>query len=88
MTARRVTEYMDEKQQNPEGKETPAQPTTEGVPAPAVTGAMKDLLKKGDTRLPQTQGKNVTEKPAENTEPNPATNTQTKESFTQSFSSF
>lgn len=88
MTARRVTEYMDEKQQDPEGKETPAQPTSEGVPPPAVTGALKDLLKKGDTRLPQSQGKNVTEKPEESTEPKPATNTQVKESFTQSFSSF
>jgi len=88
MTARRVTEYMDEKQQSPEGKETPAQPKSEGVPPPSVTGAMKDLLKKGDTRLPQSQGKNVSEKPAENSEPKPSTNTQIKESFTQSFSSF
>lgn len=88
MTARRVTEYMDEKQQNPEGKETPAQPKSEGVPPPSVTGAMADLLKKGDTRLPQSQGKNVTEKPEEKIEPKPSSNTQVKESFTQAFSSF
>ena len=87
MTARRVTEYMDEKQQNPEGKETPAQPVSEGVPPPAITGAMQDLLKKGDTRLPQTQGKSVKDKPAESKEPKPSDN-KPKESFTQRFSPF
>ena len=63
MTTRSVTEYMDEKQQSPKGSETPAQPTSSGVPPPAVLGAMKDLLKKGDVRLPQTQGKTETTKP-------------------------
>jgi MFS superfamily sulfate permease-like transporter len=63
MTTRSVTEYMDEKQQSPEGSETPAQPISSGVPPPAVLGAMKDLLKKGDVRLPQTQGKTETTKP-------------------------
>ena len=63
MTTRSVTEYMDEKQQAPKGLETPPQPTSSGVPPPAVVGAMKDLLKKGDVRLPQMAGKSETTKP-------------------------
>jgi len=69
MTTRSVTEYMDEKQQTPKGPETPAQPVASGVPPPAVTGAMKDLLKRGDTRLPQKAGKSETTKPMTSQEP-------------------
>ncbi len=61
MSAGSVTEYMDPKEQTPEKK----QPTSTGVPAPAVTGALKAMMKKGDTRLPQSQGKSVTTKPTD-----------------------
>jgi hypothetical protein len=64
MTAKHVTEYMDPKEQAPK-KEEPKQPTANGVPPPAVTGAMKSLLQKGDTRLPQAAGKSETVKPAQ-----------------------
>ena len=69
MTTRSVTEYMDEKQQTPKGPETPAQPAASGIPPPAITGAMKDLLKKGDNRLPQKAGKSETTKPMTTEQP-------------------
>ena len=78
MTTRSVTEYMDEKEQTPKGPETPAQPTSSGVPPPAVTGAMKDLLKKGDVRLPQKQGKDETTKPMTTHQPKPTPPAQLK----------
>jgi len=71
-TATSVTEYMDEKEQTPtDKKEEKKQPTSNGVPPPAVTGALKSMLKKGDTRLPQAQGKSDTNKPTSVIPPKP-----------------
>jgi hypothetical protein len=57
MTSGPLTEYLDPKEQTPK-KEAPKQPTSKGVPAPDVKGALSTLLKaqtgpafKGDTRL-------------------------------------
>ena len=61
MTATSVTEYLDEKDQTP--KDEKKQPTSSGVPPPALTGALASLLKKGDTRLPQKAGKSDITKP-------------------------
>lgn len=61
MTATSVTEYLDEKEQKP--KDAPKQPSSSGVPPPALAGALAALLKKGDTRLPQKAGKSDTTKP-------------------------
>lgn len=61
MTATSVTEYLDAKDQKP--KDAPKQPTSSGVPSPALTGALASLLKKGDVRLPQKTGKSDTTKP-------------------------
>lgn len=61
MTATSVTEYLDEKDQKP--KDSQKQPTSSGVPSPALTGALASLLKKGDTRLPQKTGKSDITKP-------------------------
>jgi hypothetical protein len=61
MTAQSVTEYMDPTEQSAPKKE--AAPQSSGVPPPAVTGALKALLQKGDTRLPQSAGKSETTKP-------------------------
>lgn len=46
-----TTEYMDPAEQKP--KKEPEQPKSKGVAPPAVTGALKSMLTKGDTRLPQ-----------------------------------
>jgi hypothetical protein len=63
---------MDEKEQTPtDKKEEKKQPTSNGVPPPAVTGALKSMLKKGDTRLPQAQGKSDTNKPTSVIPPKP-----------------
>jgi hypothetical protein len=72
------TEYLDPKEQAPK-KETP-QPKAAGVPPPAVTGMLNSILskKKGDTRLPQAQGKSVTEKPAGVVPPKPTLPTKTE----------
>ena len=71
-TATAVTEYMDNKHPTPEPKkEEKKQPTSSGVPPPAVTGALKSLLKKGDNRLPQAQGKSDTNKPTSVIPPKP-----------------
>lgn len=88
MTARNATEYFTEKQENPPEKK-PEEPevTASGIPPPAVTGAMKDLLSKGDTRLSQTQGKSSTEKPAETQTPKASTDSQLK-GTTETFSNF
>lgn len=51
MSVGSVTEYMDAKEQTP--KKEPEQPKSKGVAPPAVTGALKSMLTKGDTRLPQ-----------------------------------
>lgn len=66
LTVQQVTEYMDATDQTP--KEAPKQPTSSGVPPPAVMGALASMLKKGDTRLPQTAQKKGTPaaKPAVN----------------------
>lgn len=89
MTARNVTEYMDEKEQTPEPKkEEKKQPTANGIPPPAVTGAVKSMMKKGDTRLPQAQGKSVTSKPSTTTPPKPASPPPTTKSGVENFASF
>lgn len=89
MTARNVTEYLDEKEQTPDTKkEEKKQPTSNGVPPPAVTGAVKSMLKKGDTRLPQAQGKSSTTKPMTTSAPKPATPPPTTKSGVENFASF
>lgn len=64
LSVRGFTEYMDEKEQTPKKQE--AQPKSKGVPPPAITGALKSMLTKGDTRLPQISQKKGTpmEKPS------------------------
>lgn len=62
LTVTSVTEYLDEKEQTPISEDK-KQPTSSGVPPPALTGALAALLKKGDVRLPQKQGKSETTKP-------------------------
>ncbi len=89
MTAKNVTEYMDEKEQKPEPKkEEKKQPTANGIPPPAVTGAIQSMMKKGDTRLPQAQGKSVTNKPSTTTPPKPASPPPTTKSGVEHFASF
>ena len=89
MTAKNVTEYMDEKEQTPEPKkEEKKQPTSSGVPPPAVTGAVKSMVSKGDTRLPQAQGKSNTTKPMTTSAPKPATPPPTAKSGVENFASF
>lgn len=89
MTTPRVTEYMDEKQQTPKGPETPAQPKSAGVPPPAVTGMVgQSIHKKGDTRLPQAQGKSNTVKPTEVVAPKPAAPPPTTKSGVEHFAAF
>lgn len=86
MTSPKVTEYMDEKEQKPKA---PEQPKSNGVPPPAVTGMVSSAMKKkGDTRLPQAQGKNVTEKPTEVIPPKPASAPPTTKSGVENFASF
>jgi hypothetical protein len=88
MTSPRVTEYMDEKEQTPT-KAPPAQPKSTGVPPPAVTGLVGDSMKKkGDTRLPQAQGKSNTVKPTEVVPPKPASPPPTAKSGVENFASF
>jgi len=89
MTSPRITEYMDEKQQTPPAKATPPQPKSTGVPPPAVTGVVGDSMrKKGDTRLPQAQGKSNTTKPTEVVAPKPATPPPSTKSGVENFASF
>lgn len=80
MTVNSVTEYLDPKEQTPKKEEEKKQPTSSGVPPPAVTGAMASMMKKGDTRLPQAQGKDVKDKPTTVTPPKP-TPPKTVENF-------
>lgn len=85
MTSPRLTEYMDEKQQTP----TVPQPKSSGVPPPAVTGMLAaSMKKKGDTRLPQAQGKSNTMKPTEVVAPKPAPPPATTKSGVEHFSAF
>lgn len=89
MTAPRVTEYLDEKEQKPT---PPEQPKSSGVPPPPTSGIIGAALKAkpalGETRLPQAQGKAVTTKPMTPVLPKPAMPTpKTKESF-GNFASF
>jgi len=78
MTATSVTEYLDPKEQKPEEKK---QPSASGIPAPAVTGMLKELLKKGDVRLPQKSGKSETTPPPTTEKPKPLLSTKTTEHF-------
>lgn len=68
MTARSVTEYLDPKEQTPSPPKEEKK-TSSGVPPPATTGAIQNMLKKGDNRLPQKAGKSETTKPSEATPP-------------------
>jgi len=90
MTAKNVTEYMDEKEQKPteDKKEEKKQPTANGIPPPAVTGSVKSMVKKGDTRLPQAQGKSNTTKPTTTSAPKPAAPPPTTKSGVENFASF
>jgi hypothetical protein len=66
-----VFEYLDEEEQKPKEEEKP-QPKSSGVPPPPVMDMLnKAMKKKGDTRLPQTQGKSVTTKPSAVVPPKP-----------------
>jgi hypothetical protein len=70
-------EFLDPKEQTPPKE----QPTASGVPNPAISGMLDSILnhKKGDVRLPQTKGKDVTAKPAsEPVAPKPTTQDPTK----------
>jgi hypothetical protein len=88
MTTKSVTEYLDEKEQKPKATETPTPPvSSNGIPPPAVTGAMKSLLEKGDTRLPQKQGKSETTKPMTSQAPKPTHPSELKGKV-ESFSNF
>lgn len=87
MTTRSVTEYLDEKDQKPKEEKTPPQPTASGIPPPAVSGLMKSLLEKGDTRLPQTAGKSDTTKPSAVQTPKPTHPSELKGKV-ESFSNF
>jgi hypothetical protein len=88
MTASRVTEYLDEKEQTPTTK-APAQPKAAGVPPPAVSGVVgESMRKKGDTRLPQAQGKSNTVKPTEVVPPKPAGPPPTAKSGVEHFAAF
>jgi hypothetical protein len=77
-------EYLDPTEQTPPKE----QPKASGVPNPAISGMLNSILnhKKGDTRLPQTAGKDVTEKPADPIPPKPTTQHPTK--GTEHFSPF
>ena len=89
MTTPKVTEYMDEKQQTPTKAPAPPQPKSAGVPPSAVSGIVGDAMKKkGDTRLPQAQGKSTTMKPTEVTPPKPASPPPTAKSGVENFASF
>lgn len=86
MTSPRVTEYLDEKEQKPTA---PAQPKSAGVPPPAVSGMVgQSMRKKGDTRLPQAQGKSNTMKPTEVVPPKPAAPPPTTKSGVEHFAAF
>ena len=87
MTSRSVTEYLDEKEQKPKEEKAPSQPTSSGMPPPAVTGAMKSLLEKGDMRLPQKAGKSETTKPMTSQTPKPTHPSELKGKV-ESFSNF
>ena len=86
MTAGRVTEYMDPKEQKPKvltKKEDNL--ASEGIPPPpAVTGSMK----KGDTRLPQTAGKDVKSKPPGASVPKGSSAANLKPTMSEPFSNF
>jgi hypothetical protein len=91
MTARNVTEYLNENEQTPkeeEKKEESKTVTASGIPPPAVTGAMNNLITKGDTRIPQTEGKSKTTKPAETQEPKASSSSQLDTKKVESFSNF
>ena len=66
MTAKSVTEYLDEKEQAPKKDE---QPVSSGVPPPALKGLLAGLKKGG--RMPQQAGKSETSKPVSKTTPDP-----------------
>ena len=84
-TARHITEYLEPKEQKPKDNAPVKQPLAAGVhPAPAANmGMLGSMIKKGDSRLPQAKGKDVTSKPAEAVPPKaaPATSTEHFASF-------
>jgi hypothetical protein len=90
MTVNSVTEYMDEKQQKPEGPETPSQPKSSGVPPPAVTGALKSMLSpRGSPTGPKSAVTPQEKKPAVAKTPSPAPpKTDAKKATVENFASF
>jgi hypothetical protein len=95
MTVNSVTEYMDEKQQKPEGPETPSQPKSSGVPPPAVTGVVQSKLSqrpsptgpKSGVETQQTSKPSMTKAPAP--APPKTDTTKKSEKFTvENFASF
>jgi hypothetical protein len=73
MSSSNTIEYLDAKEQSLPKKEKP-QPKASGIPPAAITGMLSAMTgkKKGDTRIPQTQGKDDTTKPTLHTPPKPA----------------
>lgn len=73
LTIRPAFEYLDPKEQKPK-----EQPKASGIPSPAITGMLASMLskQKGDTRLPQTAGKDSTAKPKEAVPPKPKDNAE------------
>jgi len=74
MSSSNTIEYLDPNEQSSTKKEK-AQPKANGIPPAAISGMLAAMTgkKKGDTRLPQTQGKDDTAKPVVmHTPPKPA----------------
>ena len=90
MTVNSVTEYMDEKQQKPKGPETPAQPKSNGVPPPAVTGAIQSMLSpRGSPTGPKSGVAPQDKKHAVTKTPAPAPpKTDAKKATVENFASF
>lgn len=68
MSSTKTLEYLDPKEQ------APPQPKAAGIPPAAITGMLAKMTgsKKGDVRLPQSQGKADHKKPSEPVQPKPA----------------
>jgi len=94
MTVNSVTEYMDEKEQKPDGPETPSQPKSSGVPPPAITGMLQSKLSSRPSPTGPKSGVAPQEKkPAVSKTPEPAppktdTTTKSKKNGVENFASF
>lgn len=91
MSVNSVTEYMDEKQQKPDGPETPSQPKSSGVPPPAITGMLQSKLSARPSPTGPKSGvapqeeKKVTKTP---TPAPPNTSDKSKKAGVENFASF